>query len=217
MKQLLIDWMSAASEGKAGDSTWISKIRIDHHADREIVAWAVRDAEESAEDFAERVYALAQNDAEAIGSGDQLYMLRVWRPGNSGDQERRPLRVFQGLPEHVTHSLSSLSPITDSPQFQAAVEEEVARRLRRLSHPEGTLFDRMVETPEERAQIDAEARDVLTSLHSSLANLPTLGPIPGTLSRSDSFCAHAPKAPTPTAPATCGLTINQIMKRNEKR
>jgi hypothetical protein len=98
MKILLLEWLSLASSGTAVDDTWISKIRVEHHGDHELVGWVNRDAEESTEDFGERIYAMAENDAEALGSGDQLYMLRVYQFGDAEPSARRPLRIFYALP-----------------------------------------------------------------------------------------------------------------------
>lgn len=110
----LVEWVEFMSPGKTGEDTWISRVRIEHHADRELVAWVEREAVEGAREFAERVYAIAENDAEAMGDGQQLYMLRIYRPGEDDDkwQIRRPLRILQPFPEQgqaaeqPDHSLS---------------------------------------------------------------------------------------------------------------
>lgn len=110
----LVEWVEFMSPGKTGEDTWISRVKIEHHADRELVAWVEREAVEGAREFAERVYAIAENDAEAMGDGQQLYMLRVYRPGEDDDkwQIRRPLRILQPFPEQgqaaeqPDHSLS---------------------------------------------------------------------------------------------------------------
>ncbi len=168
MRDQLVEWMTLSSEGKAGEPSWIARVRIDHATDREIVGWAERDAEETTEDYADRIFAMAQNDAEAMGMGDQLYMLRIFRPGSlSESQERRPLRILMALPENAVHSLSTLGYVpTDSPQFHAAVAKEVERRLR---NPAPILdLDTQTETPEERAKLDAEAASILKKLQGDL-------------------------------------------------
>ena len=101
MRDLLVEWMMCCSPGKPGDEDWVSRVKIEHHADRELVAWLERHPEESAKEFAERVFAVAENDADALGDGQQLYMLRIYMPGEDDDKWRlrRPLRVLAKFPE----------------------------------------------------------------------------------------------------------------------
>lgn len=141
MREQLIEWVEFMSPGKAGEDTWISRVKIEHHADRELVAWVEREAEEGAREFAERVYAIAENDAEAMGDGQQLYMLRIYRPGEDDDkwQIRRPLRILQPFPEQgqaaeqPDHSLSRV--IASSGVSPQVVREGMATRRSEVALP----------------------------------------------------------------------------------
>jgi hypothetical protein len=143
MRDGLIEWMEFMSPGKTGEDTWISRVKIEHHADHELVAWVEREAEEGAREFADRVYAIAENDAEAMGDGQQLYMLRIYRPGEDDDkwQIRRPLRILQPFPEQgqaaekADHSLSGI--IASLPLIQET--QPVSRQCEAFTTERGQL------------------------------------------------------------------------------
>lgn len=172
MRELFIEWMVSSN----GNENEIVRIQIEHPRDQDLVCTADREREESIRDFAERVFALAQNDAEAIAEGDQLYILRIFRAKSPGtSEERRPLRVLHGFVDHAAHSLSSLNvDVEKTKAFQDAVGREVSRRLlgmERKAKSAAAAADVSYEKARESEEIDEEARGVLRDLEAQLAKI----------------------------------------------